>query len=296
MCICTFRRPDGIRRALTSLIDADIPPGWRVEFIVVDNDRDESALEIVSAIKNNRPNAVVHYFVETKPGVSYARNRCIDEASGSVLTFIDDDEYVGPHWLIDFILTLDAHHADAVFGPVIPSFEAPPPAWIGLTGAHQRARFPTGSTVEWRNAQTNNVAFRRSLLNDGKRFPVQFAKTGGEDSLFFAVAAASGHKLVWCDKAMVTETVPLNRMTRRWVLERAFNGGRTFVRLQAILVSPLAYVYYGIYGLLFSLILIPPLLFTLAIGHARHMQYARSLLGNLGKVAARFYGGGHYGG
>ncbi|MEN9483643.1 MAG: hypothetical protein RLZZ444_4620 [Pseudomonadota bacterium] len=296
ICICTFRRPEGIRRALTSLIDTDTPPGWQIEFIVVDNDKDQSALNIINRVRLDRPDATVRYFAEQNPGVSHARNRCIAEANGEILTFIDDDEYVGQHWLVNLISTLERQQADAVFGPVVPSFAVPPPAWVNATGTHQRARSSTGSPVAWRNAQTNNVAFRRSLLNSGHRFSVEFAKTGGEDSLFFAAAAASGHHLVWCDEAVVTETVPLERMTRRWVLERAFHGGRTFVRLQAKLVSPLAYGYYAAYGLLYSLAVLPPLLLTVAIGHARYMQYARILAGNLGKIAARFYGGGNYGG
>jgi succinoglycan biosynthesis protein ExoM len=296
ICICTFRRPEGIRRALTSLIDTEMPPGWQIEFIVVDNDQGQSALDVIHRIRHDRPDAVVRYFAEPKPGVSHARNRCIDEAHGDILTFIDDDEYVGQSWLVNLVSTLDRQQADAVFGPVVPSFDAAPPAWVDATGTHRRARSSTGSAVAWKNAQTNNVAFRRALLGAGNRFSVEFAKTGGEDSLFFATAAAAGHRLVWCDEAVVTETVPIERMTKRWVLERAFHGGRTFVRLQANLVSPLAYGYYAVYGLLYSLAIVPPLLLTLAIGHVRSMQYARILAGNLGKIAARFYGGGKYGG
>lgn len=296
MCICTFRRPEGIHRALNSLIDARIPTGWQVEFIVVDNDANTSASDIIQSISACRPTAVIRYFVETHPGVSHARNRCLREARGSILTFIDDDEYVGSDWLVQLVLTLEGHQADAVFGPVVPCFEIDPPPWIESTRTHYRDRFPTGSTIDWRNAQTNNVAFRRTLLNSGNVFSVYFAKTGGEDSLFFAMAAAAGKKLVWCDDAVVTETVPLKRMTRRWALERSFNGGRTFVRLQAILVSPLAYVFYAVYGLLLSILLVPLFLLTAALGHSQHMKYASRLVGNLGKVVARFYGGGHYGG
>ena len=296
MCICTFRRPEGIHRALSSLLDTEIPTGWQVEFIVVDNDANTPASDIIHSISTHRPTAAIRYFVESHPGVSHARNRCIREARGSILTFIDDDEYVGANWLVQLVLTLEEHQADAVFGPVIPCFERAPPPWIASAGMHYRARFPTGSTVDWGNAQTNNVAFRRTLLDSGNMFSVYFTKTGGEDSLFFAIAAASGKKLIWCDDAIVTETVPLKRMTRRWVLERAFNGGRTFVRLQAILVSPLAYVFYAVYGLLLSILLVPPFLLTAAVGHAQHMKYASRLFGNLGKIAAKFYGGGHYGG
>lgn len=296
MCICTYRRPEGIRRALTSLIDTDAPAGWNIEFIVVDNDAEHSASEVVAAVKASRPSADVHYFVETVPGVSHARNRCLNEANGSILTFIDDDEYVDQSWLVNLVLALETYKADAVFGPVIPEFSSTPPEWIELTGMHRRARFPTGSAVEWRNAQTNNVALRRSLLNNGRQFSVEFAKTGGEDSQFFAKASAEGHKFVWCDEAKVTEIVPAIRMTRRWALERAFNGGRTFVRLQANLVTPFSFPYYAIYGALFSLILIPPLIFNIIINNKKYMYYARRLAENLGKISSRFHGGGHYGG
>lgn len=272
------------------------PSGWAIEFIVVDNDPSGSA---AASIKEEFPAGIppeIHYFVESVSGVSHARNRCLTEATGELIGFIDDDEWVGPDWLIDHLATLDQHAADAVFGPVIPQFEKDVPAWSITCGTYQRRRFKTGTQLQWKEAQTNNTLFRRRLIETlGLRFSPYFASTGGEDSYFFAQAEQAGCKLIWCDAAEVTETVPESRMTRQWALERAFHGGRTYVRLQSARGMPFAYTYFAAYGLVYSLLLTPIWLISACTGSNKQMPYALKLVGNIGKIFAKIYNSGKYG-
>lgn len=296
ICVCTFKRPVGIRRALRSLLDMSRPSGWTIEFIVVDNDPSGSAAK---AIEEEFPTGIptdVRYFIESTSGVSHARNRCLLEAIGDLIGFIDDDEWVGQNWLIDHLATLDQHEADAVFGPVIPQFDKAIPVWSLTCGTYQRKQFQTGSELRWGDAQTNNTLFRRRMVESlGLRFSPHFASTGGEDSYFFAQAQEAGCKLIWCDSAKVTESVPESRMTRRWALERAFHGGRTYVRLHSARGMPFAYSYFAVYGLVYLTLLTPIWIVSACIGSNRQMPYALKLAGNLGKLFAKFYKSGKYG-
>lgn len=296
LCVCTHQRPQGIRQALTSLLNMTRPDGWHIEFIVVDNDASGSGLLTLNQVFPDGLPDQVRYFIEPTSGVSHARNRCLQEARGALIGFIDDDEWVGTDWLVHHVEALQRHSADAVFGPVTPRFETPLPAWAEACGVHQRKRFRSGEEILWSDAQTNNTVFFRKLVDQlGLRFSTHFSRTGGEDSFFFAQAQKAGCRLVWCEEAGVSETVPAARLTRGWSLERAFHGGRTYVRLRAALGMPLAYTGYAAYGLLYALLLTPVWVLLVLGGHPRQMQYAMKIVGNLGKVVARFVDSGKYG-
>ena len=83
--------------------------------------------------------------------------------------------------------------------------------------------------------------------------------------------------------------------TRRWILGRAFHGGRTYVRLRHHLGWRAAYPMLALYGLVYAAVVMLPMLLLTSVGHPRHMHYALKFAGNLGKIAARFYDAGRYG-
>lgn len=295
LCVGTFRRPDGIVAAARSLLAQQSPDGWRTEIVVVDNDPAGSARAPLQTHLSADELARIRYVVETTPGVSHMRNRCLDEARGELIAFIDDDEVAPAGWLGHLFGTLRQHQADAVFGPVEPVYESPPPAWVSVNGVHRRARWRTGEALSWEAAQTNNVLMHRRLLDGGLRFSPHFARTGGEDSFLFGQALQAGRRLVWCEDAVVRESVPPLRLTRRWILGRAFHGGRTYVRLRHHLGWRGAYPMLALYGVAYAAAVALPMLVLTALGHPRHMHYALKFAGNLGKIAARFYDAGRYG-
>lgn len=296
VCICTFRRPEGLRRALASAFALQIPSGCSIELLVVDNDASGSAAAVVDSFRGMATDISLRLLHEPTPGVSHARNRCLDTAAGEMLAFFDDDEFVNPDWLIELLACMDRTRADAVFGPVLPAFETAPTPWALASGVHDRQRFPSGTVLPWREARTGNVALRRSMLAGGHRFSTEFARTGGEDSLFFATAQSQGRKLVWCDEAIVHESVPAQRMERAWILHRAFMGGRTYVRLEARLGRRLPYTTFALRGLVASVLSLAAVAALYLRGDARHVRHLCRLYGHLGKVAARFYSYGPYAG
>lgn len=296
VCLCTFKRPDGLRRALKSLVGIQVPLDCRLEIIVVDNDVSASAAAVVDDFRPDFAGRSLHYLQELTPGVSHARNRCMDFASGEMLAFFDDDEFVETGWLIELLQCMDSTQADAVFGPVLPFFEVQPTRWLIASGVNERQRFPSGTVLPWREARTGNVMLRRSMLEGGHRFSTEFARTGGEDSLFFATAQSLGRKLVWCDEAVVHESVPAQRMERAWILHRAFMGGRTYVRLEARLGHRMPYTTFALRGLAASVVSLVAIAVHFVRGDARHVRHLCKLFGHLGKIAARFYSRGPYAG
>ena len=94
VCIPTRARPTGLERLLSSLLDQCRAPSFDV--LVVDNDPARSAEAV---IRRYADRLAITYAVETKPGVSSVRNRCVALSRAPLIAFIDDDEWAEPEWL-----------------------------------------------------------------------------------------------------------------------------------------------------------------------------------------------------
>ena len=72
--LCTCKRPKLLKKALASIEKINIPENLKIEILVVDNDVEKSAEQIV--LEHQKcSNYVIHYSVEPKRGLSYARNK-----------------------------------------------------------------------------------------------------------------------------------------------------------------------------------------------------------------------------
>jgi GT2 family glycosyltransferase len=97
-----------------------------LEIVVVDNrpHRPETREAVQSLAGSRTP---VRWVAEPRTGVSYARNRGLAEAHGSLVAFVDDDTVVDEHWLGALLSAFDQHpEARCVTGLVLPSAQDTP--------------------------------------------------------------------------------------------------------------------------------------------------------------------------
>ncbi|MFY0407467.1 glycosyltransferase family 2 protein [Solicola sp. PLA-1-18] len=228
VAVLTYKRPGDLAAALPLLVDQvrDASDLAGCEVLVVDNDPEASARATVEAW----PDPEVGYAHEPTPGIAAARNRALDVASGAdALVFIDDDERPSEHWLRLMVQTWRDGDWTGVVGPVVSEFAAEPTPWVAAGRFFDRRRLPTGTTVDV--AATNNLLLDLPRLSDsGVRFDEDFGLSGGSDTLFTRQLVSTGHRLVWCDEAWVVDVVPEDRLTRGWVLRRAFRSGNSWSR------------------------------------------------------------------
>jgi succinoglycan biosynthesis protein ExoM len=233
VAVLTFRRPDDLAEVLPLLVEqaaqAEIP-GRRVEVLVVDNDPGAGARPAVERLGLGR----VRYVVEETPGISAARNRALEEADGSFLVFIDDDERPRAGWLTRLLDTQARTGAAAVVGAVVSDFDGELDPWVRAGGFFERRRLVTGTPIAV--AATNNLLLHLGVVRSiGIRFDGDFGLTGGSDTLFTRQLTAAGHLMVWCDEAVVTDRVPAPRMSREWVVRRSFRYGNSATRVDLVL-------------------------------------------------------------
>lgn len=222
---CTYHRPVGLSRLLDGLAALEPAEGVEVRVVIADNDAARGAQEQVAARQGSFPYPL-HYVCQPEPGIAAARNAALD-AAGEVdaVLFLDDDEWPEPGWLREMLRVWRSSTADVVTATVLPHFEQPPPAWAVRGGFFDRPRFPTGTALHY--ARTSNVLISAAVLTgSGLRFR-RTGSAGGEDTLFFQQAHDLGHRIVWADDAVVHESVPASRVSRRWLVRRSFRYGLT---------------------------------------------------------------------
>lgn len=223
VAMLTYRRPDDLRSALPQVC-AQLPE-THAELLVVDNDPDGGAREVVEAAGDSR----IRYVHEPTPGIAAARNRALADTASDVLVFIDDDERPSPGWLDALLAVHEREGCAAVVGPVVSEYEIEPDPWITDGGFFRRRRPATGTVVE--AAATNNLLLDMAVVRRlGLEFDDRYGLTGGSDTLFTRRLSAAGERIVWCAEAPVVDVVPRHRLTRRWVLQKALRSGNSWSR------------------------------------------------------------------
>ncbi|WP_414661884.1 glycosyltransferase [Horticoccus sp. 23ND18S-11] len=229
VCVCTYKRPGLLERLLESLEKQQTGDTVTFSVVIADNDEERSAEPSARrwAAKGLFP---VVYAWEPIKNIALVRNKALANATGEFVAFVDDDEFVVPHWLENLLATLDKTDAAGVLAPVRPHFDSAPPSWLIKGRFCERTEYPTGTPQTWVNCRTGNVLFRRSILDGTEEaFRRQFG-IGGEDQDFFRRMIEKGHVFVWCNEAPAYESVPPSRWTRSFLLSRALLRGRISMR------------------------------------------------------------------
>jgi succinoglycan biosynthesis protein ExoM len=230
VCICTYRRPEMLSRLLVELAKQQSGGNFTFEIVVTDNDDSGSGKATTEAFAKMAA-VPVRYGLEPRKNISFARNRCLKEARGDFIAFIDDDEFPAPGWLAHLHKTCMDRGVSGVLGPVRPHFDTPPPQWILKGRFCERPESPTGSELHWTQTRTGNVLFKTSIIAGlDEVFRAEFG-AGSGDQDFFRRMMEQGHHFIWCNEAVVYEVVPPSRCTRRYLIERALLRGGLSLKL-----------------------------------------------------------------
>ena len=227
ICAITYQRPEGLKRLLDGLNQLtfkkiQVP---ELEIIIVDNDADGSARSICENVKQHF-NWSIKYYVESRRGIPFARNKAIASRDKTdFVAFIDDDEVPEPMWLEELLFVQQQSKADVVAGPVLPYFkDQNVPSWTAKF--FDRKRYSTGEVLKV--AYTNNVLIRSEIFKKMDiLFDERFALTGGSDKHFFVRVHRLEYKIVWANEALVHEWIPKSRANIKWILQRGYRLGNT---------------------------------------------------------------------
>ncbi len=165
----TYNRSGLLLSAISSLLEAPIPPGLDVTVFVIDNNSKDDTEEVVRKIEAESAGRV-RYIKETRQGLSYARNAGIAAGSGDVIAFIDDDEEIDAQWYTVIAREFADPATQFIGGPYLANCQTPMPSWLppgynGVIGVIEpkprsimNASFPG-------NLQGGNAVFRRAVFD-----------------------------------------------------------------------------------------------------------------------------------
>ena len=224
-----------LRKLLAEIQNLETDGLFTYSAVIVDNDQEESAREIVEELAETS-SIPLQYHVQPLRNIARTRNMAVQNATGDLIAFIDDDEFPSTRWLLNHYGTYRACKADGVLGPVKPFFEVPPPDWILKGKFCERPEYTTGTYLHWSQTRTGNVLLGRHLANGPSPFDPKFA-VQGEDVNFFKERMDSGKIFVWCNEAPVYETVPPDRFRMSYFLKRAFLQGNVSIHYQGTMNS-----------------------------------------------------------
>lgn len=224
VCVCTYCRPEGLRKCLESILGQDFAGPFEV--VVADDDPRGSAAACVAVMRTafSERQVPLIYVAEPRRNIALARNTAIGAARGELIAFIDDDEEAEPGWLARLYDALEAFGADVVVGAVVPSFSDGIPEWLRRSGAFHRKCPSTGARLRASDCRTGNVLARRAVFD---RFPFEarLGRIGNSDSLLFRQAERAGFVLCSCAEAVVFETQESARGSWRWHIRREYRCG-----------------------------------------------------------------------
>jgi glycosyltransferase involved in cell wall biosynthesis len=139
--ICTFNRAESLRRTLSTLCEATVPPGVAYEVLVVDNNSTDHTRSVCEEFCSRLP---LRYLFEPRQGKSLALNMAIERATADLLIFTDDDADIDPKWLESYWRACQRHPDASIFGGrVYPRLPMDTPAWFAAH-ANDLLRFATG--------------------------------------------------------------------------------------------------------------------------------------------------------
>jgi succinoglycan biosynthesis protein ExoM len=226
ICIGTYKRCELLGELLAGIsrLTFSKEPAPQIEIVVVDNDPSKTAQNVCAAVELRWP---VKYVAEERRGITFVRNRAVQEAGDvDFIAFIDDDEMPTPQWLDELLSTQRRFGADVVSGPVVPKFAPGVAEWVKASDLFHRPSFPTGHSLD--KCFAGNVLVRREVFLLVPAFDDRFKLSGGEDTQFFLRVRKTGHSIVWSQEAAVHESVPKERANFAWILRRGYQSGNSW--------------------------------------------------------------------
>lgn len=239
VAVCTHNRARMLERALREVGRQQAATSSKSELLVIDSASSDDTPDLIARLMREIP---MRSITMPSKGLALARNAAISSASGRYLAFLDDDAVPSDGWLEYLASTIHNTQPPLIAGSVELGFEKPPPPWLrrsdraqallsGLDLGEQarplhEGEYPVGANMAVDTAVARGVhGFNLSLGRIGRKLlsmeEVDFASR---------VRARSGMTGVWAPGASVVHYIPADRITRRFLIRRAYWQGRSHVR------------------------------------------------------------------
>ncbi|MFT5860009.1 MAG: glycosyltransferase involved in cell wall biosynthesis [Flavobacteriaceae bacterium] len=233
--ICTYNRELYLPKCLEHLKGQTSS----CEIILIDNNSTDSTETICSAFIAENPKLDVKYAKETSPGLSHARNRGIDVASGEILCFIDDDGFAIPEYVSiieQFSKNTDYSNYISFGGKVIPVYnEGKEPKWLSTYIDGLVSKVDLGEEImpfTKKYPAGCNMIFRKEFFEEHGGFNVDL-HTRSDDKFVFDKLKKAGLTTLYIPTLKVQHFIDDYRLEKKFIKRLAkVTGQSEAIRIQ----------------------------------------------------------------
>lgn len=232
--VCTHNRVELLVNILQTLCEQSLDQS-EYEVIVVDNNSTDRTRSVVENFSRRYPN--IRYYLETKIGLSHARNRGWQEAQGLYVAYTDDDCKLPPQWL-NVANDIIMGKSPAVFGgPFLPFYNTVKPSWFKDTYGSYTPYHEPRILMDKEYLVGGNIFFRRELLAALGGFDANLGMNGkriayGEETaLQMGIRESMPDQIIFYDPSLyLYHLVRAEKMKLHWLI-RAFFAKSEYVYL-----------------------------------------------------------------
>jgi glucosyl-dolichyl phosphate glucuronosyltransferase len=211
----------------------------------VDNNSSDDIVAVVEKFARLHPECCVRYLLESKQGVSHARNRGTAEARGDIVCFLDDDSPPHPGWLRQLLEAFADPMVGCAGGPSLLDYQGrEKPPWLrgdlqGLLSGYSLPYSKPTAVFKWDQFPLAcNMAVRRSLFKDLGFFRIDLDRLGNQvlaagDTEIADRISKAGWKVMYLPDALVRHIVPAERLDKMHI----YRIGRGLAESHIILTS-----------------------------------------------------------
>lgn len=229
--ICCYNSASHLPETIKHLVRQKVSPNFSIEIIVVDNASTDNTFEtaINESKKYDAPHIVFKVVAESRPGLSNARLKGIEEASYDLAVFCDDDNWLDENYLAIAKSFMDENgNVGIVGGRSEPVIDIPVPFWFATFQDHYavgvQSLFSGDLTVK-RLVWGAGMVFRKNVFNNllSSGFSNLLAdRTGtslssGGDSEICRWFVIAGYKLWYDERLIFKHHISANRITREYL-------------------------------------------------------------------------------
>ncbi len=248
--IATRDRAEELKESLACIFKPQIPAGYHLELIIVDNNSSDQTKAVVEGLLPPK-GWKVKYLFQPIPGKCRCLNMAIRASVGELLIFTDDDTLAAEGWLAAILDCFKHYPCDVVGGRVLPLYPPGIPEWI-----KNNAKVLDGPIVLYDHGYDNrpfniqkmkkfigaNMAVRRQVFAEVGLFNENLGPgngTMGDDTDFVNRLLQRGEKLVYCGKAMVWHPVHPRRAKLKYLAEWGNTAGHYYAEKERLNHSPM---------------------------------------------------------
>ncbi len=255
--MCTYNRFKRLNNTFRHLEAMVIPEGLTWDIVVIDNNSDDNTRGVVEDFCR-RDALNISYLFEPRQGKSFALNRGLEQVSGEIIAFLDDDVVVDKGWLIALIdATRKYRDCDGFGGRIVSLWQDNLPDWLELAGTYNslrgtgylrdegtedkdysqtESRVPCGANMFFRKAAVQKNGFFREDLG-----PLAGKPGAAEDTEYCFRMLKAGRKLMYIGKALVYHKVEADKLTKTYLTKWRYYCSRCHVRAFGTARSPSCY-------------------------------------------------------